>query len=392
MQKYVIVFGGELKNKGAQAMSFITVDEVAKRHPECRVVLVSAQDYVRDEAEKANYKFEILPFLNIKRVLALSSPFKKLVFKQDDLYQKYSNIIQNTIAVIDISGYALGSDWGATIATRIMLRVLLAKHNKIPYYFMPQSFGPFDFKGKQAPLANFMIKHYMKYPKVIYAREQAGKILLEEKYKLKNVKKSFDLVLQNKGIDEKNVYEKVPPIYLEEIADNSVAIIPNSKNIKFGDGKELNLCYKEIINFLLEQEKNVYFVYHAIEDLEVCKQIKNEFFKEDSRIKIVEKELSCIEFDKIVSKFDYVIASRYHSIVHAYKESVPAVIFGWAIKYCELSSAFNQQQYQFDVRRKLNVSEILSKLRHMDENYKEESKTIKNILVDIQKDNVFDVI
>ena len=81
-KKYILITGGELKNKGAQAMTFITVDQIAKRYPECKVLLLSNQDYVRSDEEKANYKFDILPFVNIKRVLALSSPLRKYFFKK----------------------------------------------------------------------------------------------------------------------------------------------------------------------------------------------------------------------------------------------------------------------------------------------------------------------
>ena len=38
MKKYILVTGGELRNKGAQAMTFITVDQIAKKFPECHGV------------------------------------------------------------------------------------------------------------------------------------------------------------------------------------------------------------------------------------------------------------------------------------------------------------------------------------------------------------------
>lgn len=38
MKKYILVTGGELRNKGAQAMTFITVDQIAKKFSECHGV------------------------------------------------------------------------------------------------------------------------------------------------------------------------------------------------------------------------------------------------------------------------------------------------------------------------------------------------------------------
>ena len=37
----VIITGGDLKNKGAQAMTFVTVDEIKKRFPEERIYLAA---------------------------------------------------------------------------------------------------------------------------------------------------------------------------------------------------------------------------------------------------------------------------------------------------------------------------------------------------------------
>lgn len=53
MKKNVVLFGGSLFNKGAQAMTFITVDEIAKRMPDHNVILLSSKDYERNELEKA---------------------------------------------------------------------------------------------------------------------------------------------------------------------------------------------------------------------------------------------------------------------------------------------------------------------------------------------------
>lgn len=42
--KYALITGGELRNKGAQAMSFIMMAEIKRRFPELEPVLVSGAD------------------------------------------------------------------------------------------------------------------------------------------------------------------------------------------------------------------------------------------------------------------------------------------------------------------------------------------------------------
>ena len=55
MKKYIAVTGGQLFNKGAQAMTFITADEVAKRFPDLETVVISNMDARRSVEEKEIY-------------------------------------------------------------------------------------------------------------------------------------------------------------------------------------------------------------------------------------------------------------------------------------------------------------------------------------------------
>ena len=68
MKKYILVTGGELKNKGAQAMVYTTVDKLSQRYPMYRVVLISSLDYNRPIEEQKNYKFDIVKPYDIRLV------------------------------------------------------------------------------------------------------------------------------------------------------------------------------------------------------------------------------------------------------------------------------------------------------------------------------------
>ena len=48
----IIVTGGELFNKGAQAMTFIAVSELRRRFPNHEIFLLSEMDFARPQAEK----------------------------------------------------------------------------------------------------------------------------------------------------------------------------------------------------------------------------------------------------------------------------------------------------------------------------------------------------
>ena len=395
MSKYILITGGELFNKGAQAMTYITADYIVKKHPDCEAVVFSEGDAKRPQEFKAMYKFELLPFPGFGESLSLQTGLlKKRYLKRENgkNFERYREIFKNAVAMIDISGYALGSNWNKSTVNGYLRRLSLAKHFNIPVYLMPQSFGPFDFEGVDGRIMDLRIKIALKKVKCIMARETEGYDLLTQKYKLKNVIKTFDLVLQNKGIDLGNVFHELPEIVLPQIEGESVAVIPNGKNEKYGNKEAVMSLYKSLIEEILQKNKKVYLIYHAVEDLKICKEIKSKYFSENDNVLVVEKELSSVEFGLLVSKFNFVVASRYHSVVHSYKESVSAVILGWAVKYRELSAEFSQDKFCFDVRTALNEEKVLEAIRYMCDNHEIESAKISEKLISVQESNVYDYI
>ena len=395
MKKYILVTGGELRNKGAQAMSFITVDEMAKRYPDCEVVLFSGMDYKRPEDEKSNYKFKILPFPGFGESLSLMTGLLKgryLKRENGKAFAEYKNIFENAVLLLDISGFALGSKWPDHTNKGYIRRIRLAKHFKIPVYLMPQSFGPFDFKGKNSKKIAKFLNKTLPYPKLIMARENEGAEFLKQKFCLKNVIKTPDLVLQNRELELRNIYREIPLGKEINIPERSVAIIPNWKNNVFGnEGKILEL-YSSIIELLVSKDYNVRLIYHALEDLKICNQIKDTCFSDCEKVEVITEELSCIDFDEIVEEFDFIIGSRFHSIVHAYKKAVPAVVLGWAVKYQELTRSLQQEQYCFSVEKDNLYGEILNKISEMCDNFRAESEIISAGIAEIQKENVYDFI
>ena len=395
MEKYVLITGGELRNKGAQAMSFITIDQVRKRYPEHKIILFSNEDYKRTKKEKDNYRFEILPFPKTGEVISICTGFMKKRYLKSgngENFARYKKIFKNADVLLDISGYALGSKWGSGVIISYLKRIYLAKYFRIPVYLMPQSFGPFDFKYKKSYFYHKAIKHYLSYVKLIMARENEGEAQLKDVYKLKNVIKTPDLVLQNKEICADNIYYIPPENKLLSVEKNSVAIIPNRKNNKFGNEEAILKMYQKMINVLLESGKQVYLLYHAIEDLDICRTIKKVFFKENQQVHLIEDELNCLQFDNIVSNFDFIVGSRYHSIVHSYRKSVPAVILGWAIKYKELAEQFQQSEYCFDATDDSSYDMILEKVKKMCNTFLEESEKISLGITEMQKESVYDLI
>lgn len=395
--RYVTIVGGGLGNKGAQSMTFVTVNEIKNRFPDKEVVLFLGGDHKRCQQEISQYAFRIMGPIGLKTAFFIKYGVYRLITiinnSNKNKLKEIENILKNTDIMIDISGYMLGSNRGILRVINYILRIKVAKYFGINMFLMPQSFGPLDYKGIKGLFINLFIKKYLKYPKVIYAREREGYDLLTNKYKLRNVSLSNDLVLLNQEIDINNIYNNIPNIKTIEMISNidNVAIIPNMKNFIYGNKEKIIFLYEKIIDKLISSGKSVYLIKHAEEDIEVCKIIKSKFI-DNTEVILVPDEFSCIEYDQLVNRFDFLIASRYHSIIHAYKNGIPCIALGWATKYHELLSTFKQHKYIFDVRRDINMEAVLQAINIMQENYKTESEKIKNILIEIQNNNVFDIL
>lgn len=388
----IIITGGELFNKGAQAMTFVAVSELKKRFPNHEIYLLSEMDLERPSAVRERYAFSFTGWYPIKFARCQNNPLLRLSCKLRNRAElaNAEQLYQACDMMVDISGYALGSNWSIRNNSRYLDHLEFAQAFGIPVYLMPQSFGPFNF-GSEHPGIDERCRKLLPMCKAILAREREGYDALVNTYGLTNVQLATDLVLNNKGIDLSNIFNAIPDFTLPEIATGSIAIVPNGRNLSVGNDAEVLARYQAAIRHGLEQGKTVYLLHHATSDASICARLKASF-EDNARVILLENEFSCLEFNELVQHFDYLVASRFHSIVHAYKNAIPCVIMGWAKKYEELSAQFEQQSYLFDVRNRVDASALCNAMDHLDSSKEEESRKIKALLAAIQKNNVFDIL
>lgn len=388
----IIITGGELFNKGAQAMTFIAVDELRRRFPDHKIYLLSEMDLARPEEEKEPFAFDFMGWYPLKFARCQSNSLLRFTCKlrNSKELQEAEDIYKHCDAMVDVSGYALGSNWSAATCNRYLDHLEFAQAFGIPVYLMPQSFGPFDF-GEERQALNARIQRLLPTAKVIFAREQEGYDALVNTYGLKNVRLAHDLVLGNKGIDLANIFVSAPTLDLPEIRPNSVAVIPNSMNSSVSSQEAVLELYTKAIHALLSQGKTVYLLSHSTVDSALCSKLKEPFLTNENVI-LLAQDFSCLEFNALVKKFDYLIASRFHSIVHAFKNGVPCIALGWATKYHDLLKLFDQEQYILDVRDKIGEEQIAAAIALMDAHYPDEAGKIQKGLAAVQKQNVFDVL
>lgn len=399
--KYVVIVGGQLHNKGAQAMTFTAVEAVQRKYPNKKVVLFASVYSDRDKKEKDHLCFEVYPWTLRVKMDFVEFKYKKYVGLKEIAKAKIrgsgisneqkdniKTILRNTDLMIDVSGFALSSQRGFIASLNYLFNIIIAKKFDIPMVMFPQSFGPFDYEKKHSRILISLMEEFLRYPQKIYVREKVGLNYLEQLFKLKNVEHRLDCVLGREAFVASNLYRTPQNYQLNlKIIPNSIAIVPNEKIMIHGNPSKQYKLYKKIIDLLLEKGKKVYLIRHSYEDINICRNIKDYYSNVDDVI-LIEDDMNCIQMNELIKKFDFLIASRYHSIIHAYNNGIPTFVFGWAVKYKEIMEYFSQDKYLFDVRNEYNDDDIISKLDHLLTNYEEESRIIMDKIKGITQNDL----
>ena len=249
---------------------------------------------------------------------------------------------------------------------------------------MPQSFGPFDF-GVQQKFMDSEISGALSYPRKIFAREYDGFVSLRQKYNLKNIAVHPDIVLASENVNLADIYKNPPTISVPRILPAAcVGVVPNLRGFDHGSPWQALQTYYEMISFLRKAGKVVYILRHSAEDVVPCTWLKR-LFAEDEHVVFWKDNFSCFEYDEICRQFDFMIVGRFHGIVHAYRNNVPCLLMGWAIKYNELAKLMYQSQYLIDLAApEVNLKEIFAALSDMDTNLALNKKILQRRLAQVQ--------
>lgn len=393
----IVIVGGNFQNKGAQSMLFVTVSEIKKRNPNADIYFATWE-----KPDLSNYTFSSVFYnmnaqkiaLGEKSILfteALKNPLRKLLGRKTvslrDL-SAYRKLLKKADCIIDISGFELSSEENRNGNLFYLNNIRLARKNNIPIILMPQSFGPFDY-GEDCRDILSQIPELMRYPKRVFTREKAGAEALQA-LEITDTLYSPDLVLQNNRTDLSLIFKTIPEIRVPQIEKNSVAIIPNHHCFSGENKTPVFEIYRELIALLRKESKNVYLFRHASEDLAICRELKA-MFAEDENVVLLTEDFSGLEYSELIKQFEFAVCSRYHGVVHAYRNGIPCIVVGWAAKYRELAEITAQESYCYLMDSLLqNTEKLTESVSYLSHNYAKESETIKERIQEIQKTSVFD--
>jgi colanic acid/amylovoran biosynthesis protein len=200
------------------------------------------------------------------------------------------------------------------------------KKNDTKVILLPQAMGPFTFKKTRNAFAQIA--------------EKADLIFPRDNVSYKHV---TDLVGKQKHIiqapDFTNLVKGVVPASYEK-QENSFCIIPNYRMIDRTPPKESQKYIPFLVscvNYLLKKGINPFIL---ILEGENDFWIGNEISKKSNQPLKIIREIDPLGIKGIIGACNGVISSRYHGLVSALSQGVPALAIGWSHKYETLFSEY----------------------------------------------------
>ncbi len=348
---YILLTGISFSNKGSQAMAFTAMNELSKRFPNKKFIILSTAEYEQYHLETP-YKFIFIPWS-----IHLRSKYLKFgwISSGDGEYieieDKITKILNNTAFVIDLSGFSLSSKFNLRFSLDYLFNILTFGKLNIPIYLLPQSFGPLDYPIPMKWILNFMIKLIFRIPRRIYGREKSSCNYIHQICG-RDINLRSDLVLSSPPYNHTKLYgnsgdplfnklnkpdgrikkAEISKFSPKGVSENKiVAIFPHKKFYDSFPHDFVITMYTEIIKYLEDKKYKVFVLRHSYEDMDEINAIREKIDSQfNGNITFIYDNLDANQLNHIIENIEFAVASRYHSAVHCYKLKVPVLNIGWA--------------------------------------------------------------
>jgi len=303
-------------NKGAELMLLATLEILKNEFPDakfCMTPVLSSKPYEKRIALGLYQKIH----LRDKKRGKLFGVLGNIIPKR--IRDMYGIVIDGEVdAVIDISGYSYHDRWQTSSCTQLAMLSKAWKRNGTKVILLPQAFGPFEtIVSSDAMIAA------LKNIDLIFAREQ----------------ESFDHLVKLGGRtdhikiapDFTNLLEGVPPE--DDDCYSDYCIIPNFRMIQKSPEKDRALYKPFIVKCIQRLQVHGHTPFLLIHEMGQDEVLADEINSMLSTPLRVLKETDPLRIKGIIGCCEGVIASRYHGLVSALSQGVPALATSWSHKY-----------------------------------------------------------
>lgn len=338
--------GAGFENKGAELMLRTTVERLRRRHPKPNLVLEPGiNSNYSDRAAlglAATYPAYTLlegrvRSLAIRSKLVREAAFASLRRARPRSASRTLGLIdrEECDALLDIAGYAYGDKFPA-MKTRVAADATAEySRRQKPVVFLPQMFGPFsDRRGAD------QMRRAAASANLIYARDERSFEMLEDLIgKDDRLRLSPDITIASFGCDHNDKPAGTAPY---------ACIVPNERMAEQGKA-EWGETYLSRLQHALQRiatsDIKPIIVIHTNDpgDLSMGEELRQRVGPERVGLFIDPDPYALKAF---LGGAEFMIGSRFHSIVAALSSGVPAVALGWAHKYEMLARDFGVEELQ----------------------------------------------
>jgi colanic acid/amylovoran biosynthesis protein len=336
MTKIIELKGLQFENKGSELMLYSILDKV--RNSLENVAFTMGPD-LKNRPYKKIVKKDIYP----------KAWFQKYGFQIGYVLNKFPQKVTELFGfikdsqvdiVFDGSGFTYGDQWPEKNIIQMARYIKKWKKQGTKVVLLPQAFGPFNNK-KIKPYLNSIVK----YADKIYPRDKVSYNYITEVVGQKNNIRIYpDFTVLTPGI----LPNKMKTTQL------NAAIIPNSNMIRKTNENKKNNYVPFLVSFIKELKKLDYIPFLLIhagkDDQKLATEIENKL-RED--IQII-KEDDPIKIKGIIGSCEIVFSSRYHGLINALSQGVPAIGTSWSHKYKELFNFYEYPEFLLSSQSDIN--------------------------------------
>jgi len=251
-------------------------------------------------------------------------------------------------AVVDVSGYAYGDEW--TVG-RIQWNAPLMEYcerHRVPVVYLPQAWGPFGKADVRAATRALVDVPYA----TLYSRDAESSAHLEDLLDMPAGSVPYwpDIAFAFRGgpAEQGRQLLRLMGCALERPI---VGVAPNQQVYRRTPGSGAGNAYLQALVTLVRHcldAHDVDVVLHANDtdpagaspdDRHLCAVVASAVGRPD-RCFFTAEALTAPQTAALVGRFDYLVGSRFHSLVFGLSQGVPCMALSWSHKYRELLRTF----------------------------------------------------
>ena len=354
--------GAGFRNKGAEAMTLTLCRQLGQRVPDLEVLAWDCLEPQKDLAISAG----LVPLSRpapggqvqnaawvLARILARGGLKFSHIRHPLTVWPDFSAVPMlesagDFDALFDISGFAYGDIWGPGPALSTVPACREARKRSLPVVFMPQAWGALD-----RPSVRDAVLSLTRGPRtLVFSRDaRSTSYLLEAGVSADSIATRSDIVFAFEGASEVRGRALLQSMGCD-LDRPVVGVTPNMRAYDRSAGIGADNAYVRSLVALVRHcvdrhgadvvllPSECAPVDRGTDDRKLCAIVRGEA-QRDTRCHTDTAYVAAEDVWAMVGRCEYVIGSRFHSLVFALSQGVPCTVLGWSHKYAELMAQFD---------------------------------------------------